>query len=101
SASLQVTYGLLEQRFGVLYQIPHFVGDRNVGFSFSGGYANSQDVTTYVAARLNGSMRWSQTIAGSGLLSAANTFIYELNFRRVKVASSSLQVYPGEIADLA
>src|SRR6185437_5791817 len=34
-------------------------------------------------------------------LSKANTFIYELNFRRVKVAASSLQVYPAAIPLLA
>ena len=101
SASLQVTYGLLEQRFGLLYQIPHFVGDRNLAFNFSGGYANSKDVLTYVASRLDGTMRWTESFPGSGLLSKANTFIYELNFRRVKVAASSLQVYPGVIAELS
>ena len=34
-------------------------------------------------------------------LSKANTFIYEYDFRRVKVAASSLQVFPGEIQELA
>jgi outer membrane protein assembly factor BamA len=101
SASLQTTYGLLEQRFGVLYQIPHLAGNRNIGFSFSGGYANSKDVTTYVAARLLGSTRFSQLFSGKGFLSKANTFIYEMNFRRVKVAASSLQVYPAAIAPLS
>jgi outer membrane protein assembly complex protein YaeT len=101
SASLQTTYGLLEQRFGLLYQIPHFVGNRNIGFSFSGGYANSKDVTTYVAARLLGSTRFSQLFSGNGFLSKANTFIYEMNFRRVKVAASSLQVYPAAIGPLS
>jgi outer membrane protein insertion porin family len=38
----------------LLYQVPHFEGARNFGFTFSGGYANSEDVTTYVASRLEG-----------------------------------------------
>jgi outer membrane protein assembly factor BamA len=102
SASLEGTYGLLEQHVALLYQIPHFVGNRNIGFTFSGGYANSKDVTTYVASRLDGAMRWTQSFSSSGaLLSKANTLVYELDFRRVKVAASSLQVYPGAIAELS
>jgi outer membrane protein assembly complex protein YaeT len=95
SASLQLTYGLLEQRFGLVYQVPRFMGSRNISFSFSGGYANSQDVTTYVASRLDESTRWTQHF--SSVLSKANTFVYEQDFRRVKVAASSLQVNPGAI----
>lgn len=102
SASLQGTYGLLEQRIGLLYQIPHFEGARNFGISFAGGYANSQDVATYVASRLDSDVRLTQNFTAPGsFLSKANTFIYELDFRRVKVASDTLQVFPGEISELA
>ncbi len=103
SASLQGTYGLLEQNIGLLYQIPHFEGAQNFGFSFSGGYANSEDVATYVASRISGSFRFTENFLapGSRFFSKANTFVYEINFRRVKVASDTLQVYPGEISALA
>jgi len=102
SASLQATYGLLEQSIGLVYQIPHFEGNRNLSFTFLGGYANSLDVTTYVASRLEGEMRWTESFLRPGsIFSKANTFVYELNFRRVKVAASSLQVYPGEIQELS
>ncbi len=102
SASLQGTYGLLEQSINLLYQIPRFEGARNFGLTFSGGYANSQDVTTYVASRLDGGFRWNESFLSPGSwLSKANTMIYELDFRRVKVASSSLQVFPQEIPELA
>ena len=102
SASLEGTYGLLEQRIQLLYQIPSFENNPNAGFSISGGYANSQDVTTYVASRLDAGFRYTQSfIAPGSLLSKANTLIYELDFRRVKVAASSLQVYPAEIPELA
>jgi outer membrane protein insertion porin family len=102
SASVQGTYGLLEQSVGILYQIPHIDGAQNLGFSFSGGYANSEDVATYVASRLSASFRITENFNSPGaFLSKANTFIYELNFRRVKVASDTLQVYPGEISALA
>ncbi len=102
SASLRGTYGLLEQSFGLLYQVPHFEGNPNFGFTFSGGYANSEDVSTYVASRLEGAFRLTENFNHPGSwLSRANTFIYEIDFRRVKVAASSLQVYPGEISELS
>jgi len=102
SASMQATYGLLEQQIGLTYQVPRFEGYQNLGLTLSGGYANSQDVTTYVASRLEGSFRWTQSFSAPGsLISKANTFIYELNFRRVKVAAGSLQVYPASISELA
>ena len=102
SASLQGTYGLLEQSIGLLYQVPHFEGAQNFGFSFSGGYANSEDVATYVASRLSAGLRFTENFLGpKSFVSKANTFVYELNFRRVKVASDTLQVYPGEISALA
>jgi len=100
SASIQGTYGLLEQKIDVLFQDPHLAGSKNLGFNFSGGYANSLDVSTYVASRLQGGVRLSEHFNTPGsLLSKANTFIYEFNFRRVKVQASSLQVSPGEIAE--
>jgi outer membrane protein insertion porin family len=102
SASLQATYGLLEQSVNLLFQIPHFEGNRNIGLTFSGGYANSQDVTTYVASRLESGIRWTQNFQSPGArLSRANTFVYEYDFRRVKVAASSLQVCPCDLTELA
>jgi outer membrane protein assembly complex protein YaeT len=102
SVSVQGTYGLLEQKLNLLFQNPHFEGNRNFGLTFSGGYANSLDVTTYVASKLEGGMRLTEHFNTPGsFLSKANTFIYELNFRRVKVEASSLQVAPGEIEQLA
>jgi outer membrane protein insertion porin family len=39
--------------------------------------------------------------APQSFLSKANSFVYEFNFRRVKVQANSLQVSPGEIQTLA
>jgi len=102
SASLQGTYGLLEQKIDLLYQIPHFDANRNFGLNVSGDYANSLDVSTYVASKLEGGVRVTQHFTAPGsLLSKANTFIYEFNFRRVKVEAASLQVAPSEIQVLS
>jgi outer membrane protein insertion porin family len=102
SASLQGTYGLLEQKLDLLFQIPHFNGNRNFSLNLSGDYANSLDVTTYVASRLEASTRLTEHFNSPGsIFSKANTLIYEFNFRRVKVQANSLQVAPSEIDLLA
>jgi outer membrane protein assembly complex protein YaeT len=102
SASIQGTYGLLEQKVDLIFQNPHFKGNRNFGLTFNAGYANSQDVTTYEASRLDAGMRWTEHFNTAGsFISRANTLIYEFDFRRVKVAEDSLQVFPDEITELA
>jgi outer membrane protein assembly complex protein YaeT len=102
SASLEGTYGLLEQKLDLLYQVPHFVGNRDFALTWSGGYANSLDVTTYVASKLETGARLTEHFsAPHALVSKANTFIYEFNFRRVKVQETTLQVAPGEIEQLS
>ncbi len=102
SASLQATYGLLEQKIALLFQVPHFEGARDFGLNLSGGYANSLDVSTYVASKLEGGMRWTEHFNQPGLLfSKADSFVYEFNFRRVKVEADSLQVAPSEISLLS
>jgi len=102
SASLQGNYGLLEQNIDLLFQYPHFGGNRNFGLTLSGGYANSLDVTTYVASRLEAGMRWTENFLKPGsFLSKANTFVYGFDFRRVKVEESSLQVAPSELVQFS
>ena len=102
SASLRATYGLLEQNINLLFQNPRFLGNRDFGFTFSGGYASSQDVTTYVASKLETGVRWTQHFTQPGsFFSKANTFVYGFDFRRVKVAASSLQVEPQQIDALS
>jgi len=99
SASLQGNYGLLEQKVNLLFQYPHFEGNRDVGLSVSAGYANSLDVTTYVASKLESGVRFTEHFnIPNRFFSKANTFVYELDFRRVKVQANSLQVAPSEIA---
>jgi len=102
SISLRGNYGLLEQKVDLLFQNPHFEGNRNFGLTLSGGYANSLDVSTYVASKLEGGMRWTEHFDPSrNWLSRASTLVYEFDIRRVKVEASSLQVYPSEIEQLA
>jgi outer membrane protein insertion porin family len=102
SASVRGTYGLLEQNVNLLFQNPHFRGNRDFGFTFSGGYASSQDVSTYVASKLEAGFRLTEHFTQPNpFLSRANTFVYAYDFRRVKVSEESLQVFPAEIPALA
>jgi outer membrane protein insertion porin family len=102
SASIRGTYGLLEQNVNLLFQNPHFRGNRDFGFTFSGGYASSQDVSTYVASKLEAGVRWTEHFSQPNrFLTRANTFVYAYDFRRVKVTEESLQVFEAEIPALA
>jgi outer membrane protein assembly factor BamA len=102
SASLRGTYGFLEQKIDLLYQLPHFIGRQNIGLTVSGGYANSLDVSTYVASKLEGGSRLTQHFGSPGsFLSSANTLIYEFNFRRIKVDAYNLEVAQSEITPLS
>ncbi len=102
SASLQGNYGLLEQKIDLIYDNPHPTARRNFDLTFTGGYANSQDVTTYVASRIEAGFRLTEKVNGSRFaLSRANTFIYGYDFRRVKVAADTLQVFPKFVSVLS
>ena len=64
TVSLRGNLGLLEQRVDFVYQYPHLFGDRNLNFSFTAGYNNSQDVVTYSASQLEGSLRLTEKFNG-------------------------------------
>jgi len=102
SASLRGTYGLLEQKIDLLYQVPHFYGSQNFGFTASAGYAKSLDVTTYVAKKFESGARWTEHFNTPGsFLSRANTLIYEFDFRVIRVDKDNLQVALVELTPLA
>jgi outer membrane protein assembly complex protein YaeT len=99
SASLLGTLGLLEQRVNLLYQYPRLRGNRNFSLSLTGGYNNSQDVVTYSASKLEVGVRLAEHFYGEfAALSKANTFVYQLIFRRVKVNAGSIQVPAYEVS---
>ena len=98
TVSLRGNLGLLEQRLDFVYQYPHIFGGRNFNFSFTAGYNNSQDVVTYSASQLVGSLRLTEKFNGEHeWLSKANTFIYQFVYRRVKVNQNSVQLPTDEI----
>lgn len=91
SLTLRTQYGTLEQSATMLYSYPHIFDAKTLDFSLSGGYTSAQDVTTYAASRLEGTVRFVQHP------DLINTLLYQFSYRRVKVDPNSVQVAPNEI----
>jgi outer membrane protein insertion porin family len=86
SLTLHSAYGLLEQVAIVTLQNPHFLGSKKWAAAISGGYSNVQDITTFASSTLQGDFRLTQKPQRK------DTFIYDFQYRRVKVDPNSLQV---------
>jgi outer membrane protein insertion porin family len=86
SLTLHTTYGLLEQVAILTLLNPHLRDSRNFSAAISGGYSNVQDITTFAASTLQGDFRITEK------LKRTDTFIYDFQYRRVKVDPNSLQV---------
>jgi outer membrane protein insertion porin family len=86
SLTLHSTYGLLEQVAILTLLNPHLRDSRNFSAAISGGYSNIQDITTFAASTLQGDFRITEKFR------KRDTFIYDFQYRRVKVDPNSLQV---------
>ena len=86
SLTLHGSYGLLEEIATLTFQNPHLLGKKSFSASISGGYSNVQDITTFASSTLQGDFRVTQKVK------RADTFIYDFQYRRVKVDPASLQV---------
>ncbi len=84
--SLQTAYGTLEQQAIMTYNVPKFYDHKTIDFSLSGGYVSNQNVTTYEASTLSGSVVFTERP------NRANTLIYSMTYRYVYVNPNSLQV---------
>jgi outer membrane protein insertion porin family len=86
SLTLHTTYGLLEQVAIITLLNPHLRESKNFSAAISGGYSNIQDITTFAASTLQGDFRITEKFR------RRDTFIYDFQYRRVKVDPNSLQV---------
>jgi outer membrane protein assembly factor BamA len=93
--TLHTTYGLLEQIATLTFQNPHLRGKKNFDMSVSGGYSNVQNITTYAAKTLQGTVKVTEH------LRRQDTLIYDYTYRRVAIDQSSLQVAVNLIPLLA
>ncbi len=86
SLTLHTTYGLLEKIAALSFQDPHLLGSRKLSSSISGGYSDVKNITTFAASTLRFDYRVTHRVR------RADTFIYDFQYRRVKVDPNSLQV---------
>ncbi|CAN5644871.1 outer membrane protein assembly factor [soil metagenome] len=86
SLTLHSTYGLLQKVGTLSFQMPHIRGRKNLAGTLSGGYSDVQNITTFKSSTLQFDARVTQKVK------RADTFIYGMQFRRVKVDPNSLQV---------
>jgi outer membrane protein insertion porin family len=86
SLTLHTTYGLLEQVAILTLLNPHLRDSKNFSAAISGGYSDIQDITTFAASTLQGDFRITEKFR------KRDTFIYDFQYRRVKVDPNSLQV---------
>jgi outer membrane protein insertion porin family len=86
SLTLHGSYGLLEEIATLTFQNPDLFGRKDFSASVSGGYSNVQDITTFASSTLQGDFRVTEKVK------RADTFIYDFQYRRVKVDPNSLQV---------
>ena len=86
SLTLHTTYGLLEEIATLTFSNPNLLGRPTLTASATGGYSNVQNISTFSASTLQGDARLTQKFR------RADTFIYDFQYRRVKVDPNSLQV---------
>jgi outer membrane protein assembly factor BamA len=86
SVTLGGAYGSLEKRATFAYDYPHLLNKPKLDFTFTAGYINAQDVTTFASSQLQGAFRISQKFF------KADTMLYEFDYRRVQVNANTLQV---------
>ncbi len=84
--SLQSLVSTLEQRVGLTYQAPQFGGNSNLQLTLSGLFDDSNDIRTFTAHRVEGSIQLAQK------LSRANTIQYRYTVRRVTIPQDSLKI---------
>ncbi len=61
--TLHTTYGLLEKVATLTFSDPHIFGKPKLDLSISGGYSDVQDITTFAASTLQGSIKLTQHVS--------------------------------------
>jgi outer membrane protein insertion porin family len=91
TVSLQTQVSTLRKRALANYIAPQFEGHENLSLSFSPLFDDSNDVRTFAARRLEGTVQLAQKI------SRANTLQYRYTFRRVTLDPNSLKIAPQAV----
>jgi len=88
TVGVQTLFSTIEQRVLTTYSIPQFMGNDKLLLSVSGLFDDSNDIRTFTAHRVEGSVQLSQR------LSRANTFQYRYSYRRVTIPADTLKIEP-------
>ena len=91
--SLQTAASTIEQRAALTYFIPHFISNDKLSLTTSTLWDDSNDIRTYTAHRLEGSIQLSQR------LTRAYTFQYRYAYRHITL--SNLKINEGVLPVLA
>lgn len=86
SLTLHTTYGLLEKVATLSFQDARLRNSKKFSATVSGGYTNVQNITTFASSTAQFDIRMTQKFR------LTDTFIYDFEYRRVKVDPNSLQV---------
>ena len=89
--SLQTQVSTLRKRALANYVAPQFEGHESLSLSFSPLFDDSNDVRTFAARRVEGTVQLAQKI------SRANTIQYRYTFRRVTLDPNSLKIAPQAV----
>ncbi|MGI8960047.1 MAG: BamA/TamA family outer membrane protein [Bryobacteraceae bacterium] len=82
---VQTAISTIEQRAALTYFIPHFISNDRLNFTATGLVDNSNDIRTFTAHRLEGSLQLGQR------LSRAYTVQYRLVFRHVTLSDVKIE----------
>jgi outer membrane protein assembly complex protein YaeT len=88
TVGLQTLYSTIEQRVLLSYLIPQLGGSDRLSLSVSGLFDNSNDIRTFTAERLEGSIQVAQR------LSRANTIQYRYSYRHITIPEDTLKISP-------
>jgi outer membrane protein assembly factor BamA len=88
TVGMQTLLSTIEQRGLVTYLLPQFTGNDRLALSVSGMFDDSNDVRTFTAHRLEGSIQLAQR------LSRANTLQYRYTYRHVTIPEDTLKISP-------
>ena len=88
TVSLQTLLSTIEQRGLLTYLIPQLAGNDRLSLSVSGLFDDSNDVRTFTAHRLEGSIQLAQR------LTRANTIQYRYTYRHITIPEDTLKISP-------
>lgn len=90
-------YGKLQKRGLITYEAPSWFDKQNLKMSFNAFYDKTEDVHTFTAERLEGSVVAEQVVTRSAAGVPVTQVLYRYAYRRVSVDAATLVIDPNLI----